>query len=465
MDLDLWQANDVVAIREAFRRHKTVCYQLATGGGKSLIAGSICQGTRRHGRNALILVHRKELVDQFVNTLRSAGLDHDVGVVHPSYPMTPWAPIQVASIFSLMRRSLLLDPYIVIVDEAQHMRAKTWGKIVERYPDALILGLTATPARLDGKGLGEAFSHLVCGPTIPELISYQRLCPVRTFRLPVGFDFKAFRKMAGDYNVKDVAAQAIQPAVVGKAVSAYERFMPGHNAIFFGVTIAHSRATAERMRAAGIPAEHVDGETAVGTRARIMEMFRAGDIKVVCNVDLISEGFDAPGCNAVIDASPTKSLTKYLQRLGRSMRWQEGKTAIHADLCGNIIHGLPEDERVWTLSMDEAQASAESVAPAAKLRCCTGCATVYPVRKRECPTCGAAPETRPVIEVDVELQEMKPTGRSPKRPAKKNLERLIREAKRAPSPWSALEDVRVVMGYPEQWTAQLAALLDIEKPT
>ena len=362
-----------------------------------------------------------------------------------------------------------LDPYMVVVDEAHHARAKTWEDILKAFPRARVLGLTATPARLDGKALGQQFDYLHCGPHIHELVTWGNLAPMRTFRLPSGFDYKKIRTLAGEWNKKDVAAQATKPTFLVKALTNYQRYAAGRKAIFFGMTIDHSKAIAEQMRSAGVRAEHVDGDTEAGTRDRIMDMFRTDGLDMICNVGLISEGYDCPSCEVIIDQAPTKSLTNYMQRLGRAMRFEPEKIAIHLDLAGNIHHGLPDEERTWTLDMEDAQGEPkEPGTPASRLRCCTNCATVYPAREPACPTCGAARETKTVLEVDVELQEVLPKTRDGRggrgKPKASDLERRMREARKSADPWVEVERIRQEFGFPDGWSEQMAGFYGIEAP-
>ena len=465
----VWQERDVATLRDLFGTHQRICYACPTGSGKTVIAGHICQLLRAGGCKVLILVHRKELVHQFMNTLRAAGLAHEVGIIRPGYPETPWAPIQLASVFSLVRREHILstfDPYMVIVDEAHHARAKTWEDILKAFPRARVLGLTATPARLDGKALGTQFDHLHCGPSIDELVEWENLAPMRTFRLPSGFDYKQIRTLAGDWNKKDVAKQATKPTFVVKAVTAYQRYVPNSRAIFFGITIEHSKLIAQQMRDSGIRAEHVDGDTPGATRDRVMDMFRTGGLDMLCNVGLISEGFDCPSCDCIIDQQPTKSITNYMQKLGRAMRFEPDKIAMHLDLAGNIHHGLPAEERTWTLDMEDAQGETkEEGTPVSRLRTCLQCATVYASRLPACPTCGAPPNSKIVLEVDVELQEILPKTRHGKgKPKSSDVERRIREARRSADPWVEIERIRQEQGYPEGWSEQIAGFYGISPP-
>ena len=463
MELELypWQGKDKDQLQTLFKTYRRVLYQLATGAGKTVIAGSICQGLRRYGTETLILVHRKELVNQFVSTLTKAGLDDDIGVVQPSYPATPWAPIQIASVFSLVRRKLAIKPKLIIVDEAHHIRAKTWEKCLAQFPDAWVLGLTATPKRLDGKGLKSHFDYLHCGPTIDELIEGKYLSPVTSLRLPVGFNLRNIRTIGGDYDRHALAEQGENPLLIAAGVHVYQKHLMGRKAIYFGASISNSFKTAEKFRAAGIRAEHIDGNSSDNDRDRALNMFGEGALDVLCNYDLISEGFDCPSCDAIMDAHATKSTVAYLQRIGRAMRYQPGKVALHADLCNNIVHGLYNEDRDWSLRDDEVQEEEKKSAPISNLRCCHACATVYPKRHRECPTCGVMHENRPVLALDVTLQEVLPQPKKKRRMNKADLEQSLRGLRTSSQPMSDLRALSEKMKYDERWVQQVAKLMRI----
>ena len=394
------------ALRVGFRQHRRQCFQLPTGGGKTVIAGYICQEIRKKNLTTLILVHRRELVSQWVNTLQRAGLLQDVGIIHPSCAPTPWAPIQIVSVASWRRlQAMGFDPHMVIVDEGHHIRAATWERIRLFYPKAYLLLLTATPARLDGKGLRPHCDYLHCGPTVPELIEFKRLCPVRTVHVDVGFRRTGIKKIAGDLSKKALIAQLQGSSIIAATRSSYERYAAGCKAIFFGVSIEHSKETAEDFRAHGISSEHIDGTTPDKHRVHALRRFEEGEIGVLCNVDLVSEGFDAPRCDCIIDSQATESVTKYLQRLGRTARYQKGKLGLHMDLCGNVRHGFIDTPREWTLDgVDETPKKQKARIDA--MLCCPECATVYPSKQSACPTCGKARSSgKPIIEVDVDLKE------------------------------------------------------------
>ena len=428
------QIESVAALRLAFREHRSVCFTLPTGGGKTVIAGWLAQQMRERGLKILILVHRRELVRQFHRTLKMAGLDRDVGVVCRGWQPTPWAPIKLAMVFSWARRSSPFEPDVIIVDEGHHIRAKTWETTLARYPNAKVLLLTATPKRLDGKGLATHADHLVCGPSVAELQALDRLAPLRILRVPAGFSVKGVRKERGDYANRELDRRANEK-VVGKTVEAYLKHIPGARAIQFAVSRRHARATAERFREHGIAAEYVGSETPDAERDDTFGRFHDGRVDVVCNVALIDEGFDVPDCEAIIDSSPTLSVTRFLQRAGRSLRPFPGKTAILLDLVGNTYrHGLPDADRTWSLTDDEVNGElTKSETKGDGLRCCRSCLTVFRPEHAFCPHCGVEHDGRPVREVDVELIEAAPAKKpleSKPKMSQKDRNRLLAECHR-----------------------------------
>lgn len=426
-----------------------------TGSGKTVVAGGITRRGVAKGSYILLLVHRTELVDQSIDTLAEACPDVSVGVVAAGWPSKPWAPLQVAMVQSLTRRKnpLLRDPDIIIVDEAHHAPATTWAKILERWPNARRIGLTATPERLDGKGLVSHFESMVLGPTVKWLsttinpdtgITY--LAPTRTLTVPVGLDLEGLRRnRRGEYR-EDEIAERVTTKVVAGAANAYQRHAAGRSAIFFGINRDHSRRVCAELRSRGVRAEHVDGDDHRARRKEIMRRFRDGDLTVVGNCDLISEGFDAPACEAVIMGAHTNSITRYLQMAGRAMRPAPGKTALVLDLAKNAHGlGLPDEPREWSLEDGEiVPKRSKERHPRACERCFT---TFY---GRRCPACQH--ETPPMVdveEVDVELVEAKARG-VPTRSRAQNMNE-VRRAFRHDDPLAELRRVAKRLGYKPGW--------------
>lgn len=397
--------------------YRSVLVQYPTGGGKTVIAGEIARrlsANTPEGRHAaLFLCHRKELINQAYDTLCKFGLGKMTGVVASGYPVTPWAKFQIGSIPTLVRRfdSLSwLKPRLLFFDEAHHIRANSWEQVAEYFRDVARIGLTATPARLDGKGLGTHFDHLIIGPTIQELVAMKRLAPCRTFVIPPRFDRSQFRTVAGDFSKGDLAKIDDGP-VIADVLLNFERLIPDRRTIVFNFSVAASQHTAERFRAVGYRAEHVDGETPDDVRDKIFRRFHRGETQILCNVMLATEGYDCPACDAVMVARPTKSIVLWKQMAGRGMRYKEERDMVFVDCAGNAdFIGDPDAEVEWTLEDGITEASAQEAK--ATGRTCKSCG--YRFRKGlECPLCGAVAPVRTAREVEIELEESK-GSRAPK---------------------------------------------------
>jgi len=464
------QKHDVASIRRLLSQQRKTIYAASTGSGKTVTAGHIMQSASRKGSKVLVLVHRRELVGQFVHTLHEAGLDDRVGVVCGGWTPTPWAPIQVAMVFSWARRKMSFRPDLIIIDECHHAKAKTWETVIERYPDAYLLGLTATPVRLDGKGLSPPFTSMHCGLSTPELIEARRLSPIHVLRIPSSFRKKGLRMTGGEYNRKDMEKKA-DAKFVADAVNAYLKYTPDRQCIMFGVSKRHARDVAERFAEFGVSAAAVGDDTPDPVREDTFRQFARGGIRVVCNVSLIDEGFDVPACDVVIDAAPTASVVRYLQRAGRAMRYREGKMAILLDLVGNSYdHGLPDQSREWELVVDNPKdLREENRRKGNNLRCCRQCLCLFSPKLVECPHCGTEHDGTPVHEIDIDLIEAKP--KEPKRPkAKMTMRERGQKTGEAKSlarlgkydeAWEAIKSVQMEAEYHNGWAHITADLIGI----
>ena len=326
---------DVIAAMRAGVR--SVVRVLPTGGGKTVEAALLVRATKAD-RRILFLVHRRELVRQAHETLSQALPGETVGVEAAGWPATPWARVRVASVQSLARRLAHIPaPHIVFIDEAHHARASTWERVLGAWPRAYRIGLTATPERLDGLGLGQWFSQIILGPSPAELIKAGWLAPTGVYRVPASERMK----WQGSNTCAD-------------PVHAYQQLMQGLPALFFGRTVQHSVDVCAAFRAAGIVAEHVDGTDSDTHRDALTERFRSGDIAVLGNCQLFDEGFDVPSCVGVMVGRRTKSVTRWLQMCGRGMRPAPGKQCVIADLAGTSWDlGLPDEPREWSLEDGE----------------------------------------------------------------------------------------------------------------
>ncbi len=458
-----YQAEAVDKLRAAVTRSGSAVYCLPTGAGKTVVAAEVAKLAYEKGSRTMFLVHRRELVDQTLSTLAKACPGVFVGIEAAGRVATPWAHFQIGMVQSLLRRKHIPAADLLIVDEAHHARAKTWENVIGRWPKATRIGLTATPQRLDGKGLGEHFAEMVLGPSIRELVAQGHLSPTRTMTLPSGLDLEGVRtsRTSGDWLNKDLR-ERVTGKVVAKGADSYMRYAPGRQAIFFGITRDHSRRVCAELAARGVAAVHVDGDDPKPYRDRIMGQFRDGAVQVVGNCDLISEGFDAPACEVVIMGAPTKSVTRYLQMTGRAMRPQPGKTALILDLAGSAHElGLPDEDRVWTLEDGEIRNTTSSVR---RPRTCDSCHTTF--YGQVCPQCQARlPAQAGPNEVDVKLVEARRRGKPAGKPDRlrgEALKKAIRVAKWSTDPVGQIVRLGRAQGYRPMWARQLIRIWETQ---
>lgn len=383
-----YQQQALAELSAAATRCRSIVYVLPTGGGKTVIAAELARRAAEKGNRTLFLVHRRELLRQAVETLETAVPGAFIGVEAAGRPSVPWAPLHVGMVQSIARRNNDVRPDIVIIDEAHHARAATWERVLARWPDAWRIGLTATPERLDGKGLRAHFDHMILGPSIRDLVRDGYLAPTRVMAPYGAMDLDGVRlNKSGEYRADEVAERVTEKTIAAAAIN-YHRHAPGRPAIFFGVHTEHSRRVAAELATLGYRAAHVDGNDPAARRDRVMNDLKTGALDVVCNCDLISEGFDAPGCEVVIMGAPTNSVTRYLQMAGRAMRPAPGKTALVLDLAGNAyLHDDPDQPREW--SLDDGAGEQRKSGPLRPKKCegvcCLNCAP--PRAPLICPQC------------------------------------------------------------------------------
>lgn len=379
------------AIRGAFLRgDRRVLLVLPVGAGKTTVAADLIQRAVERGGRCLFLAHRTELIDQALARLASHGVT--AGRVQAGHCQDLTAPVQVASVASLARRELAAPPTLVIIDEAH--RATTAGQydaLLRRWPSAHVVGLTATPIRLDGRGLGDTFQALACGPTPAELVQLGVLCDPAVWSTPHAPSLDGIKTTAGEFNQRAVADRFA--GLVGDVIDHWERHAAHLKTVVFAASVQHSRDLAAAFLARGVRAAHLDANTPPAERAAVLEHLAAGRLQVLTNYNLVSEGWDLPDCACAVLARPTQSLGLYLQMVGRVMRTAPGKAgAIVLDHAGNAQrHGLPCDTRAWSLTATRRKADD---APA--VRTCLGCYAVYAPAHPACPCCGTAPPA-PVV--------------------------------------------------------------------
>ena len=407
------QSQFVAELRRAMLEADSVLGQAATGFGKTCVAAHIAQSAAAKGRRVFFTVHRSNLLDQTAQTFREFGIPH--GFIVAGTRFEDHHQVAIASIATLARRlERIPAPDLLVIDEAHLAMAATWAKVVNYYRErgSRILGLSATPSRLDGRPLSDLFGALVCGPSTRWLMDNGFLSRYRAFA-PSQIDLTGIKVRMGDFDQKALEAAANKPALIGDAARHYARLADGTRALCFCVSIRHGRDVADHFTAAGIPAAHIDGTTPRGERERIIRDFADGGIKVLCNAELITAGFDLSAqvgrevpVETIISLRPTASLALHLQMLGRGLR-RKPSPAVLLDHAGNLArHGFPDDEREWTLEGRQAKQAAQ---PKPLVRHCPHCHALH--RGAVCPECGYQhpAQARRIEQAEGELTEIRRT--------------------------------------------------------
>lgn len=404
-----YQQEAVDRIRHAFASgFRRVLFTLPTGGGKTVIFSHIAQQAAARGKSICVLVHRQELVDQASRSLTDLGIDH--GIIAGGYRPDLKKPVQVASVNTLARRLRLIDPSrfaLLIVDECHHAVAGLWDRTLSHF-DGFVLGVSATPERLDGRGLGSHFDVLLEGPGPQWLTEQGYLARARIFTPPMQADLTGIRTRMGDYASNEAAAAMSGSKVMGDAVSHYVKHLDGGTAIAFCCNIAHAEAVAEAFNERGIRAAVIDGKMAKEDRRRLIAELGTGELKILCSCNIVSEGTDIPSVTGCLMLRPTQSLSLFLQQVGRCLRPAEGKAAaIVLDHVGNVErHGLPTQPREWSLEGPARRRGDRPRAPG--VRVCENCFAAMPTGLKTCIECGTTfvKRHRTIEMIEAELEEM-----------------------------------------------------------
>lgn len=383
-----YQQDAVNRIRFSFMQgHRRVLFVLPTGGGKTVVFCHISEQAAAKGNRVVILVHRAELVTQTCRSLERAGVGH--GVVQAGRSEDLSHAVQVASVQTLARRLHRFPAdffQLLVVDEAHHTNAGTWRSVVEHFSRARVLGVTATPCRLDGRGLGEHYDQMVVGPSPAWLTEQGFLARAKVYTKPVA-GLQGLRTRMGDYDMRQAGEVFGEDGVIGRAVEHYlELVRPGGTMIAFCCSVEHAEQVAEQYRQQGIEAASIDGTMGREHREELLARLGAGDLKVLTSCQLIGEGIDVPSVDATQLLRPTQSVSLYLQMVGRGLRPSPGKDhAVVLDHAGCVMkHGHHLEEREWTLEGVKKKAKRTAIS----VRECPQCLSACPSAQPACPCCG-----------------------------------------------------------------------------
>lgn len=345
-----YQSDFVNGIRSAFGRRRRVLGVAPTGSGKTVVFSYIGQAATARGSRVMIVAHRIEIVEQISLALDRFGVVH--GRIMQGHAMTDDLT-QVGMVQTVARRlDKLIEPSLLIIDEAHHGVAGTWEKLGTAWSRSRHLGMTATPERLDGRGLGGAFDEMIQGPSTAELIAAGYLARFTYLAPPQVADLSHVDvTRGGDFSAEQLSDILDRPTITGDACAHYQRHLGGKPAIVFCVSVAHAEHVAEQFRAAGIRAASVDGSMDRDERRRRIKAIGNGELQALTSCDIISEGTDIPVVGGAILLRPTQSVAMFLQQCGRCLRPKDdGSQAVILDHVGNVgRHGMPDDDRVWSL--------------------------------------------------------------------------------------------------------------------
>lgn len=368
LQLRPYQHDLIAETRTAFcRGYKRPLIVLPCGAGKTVCFAYMADAHVRKKKNNCVwfLVHRKELLDQTLDTFKKFKISLD--------------DIYIGMVSSIRETR---TPTMIIFDEAHHASASTWERIINKYPNIPIIGLTATPCRLTGAPLGKIFDCLITGVKSEWLIEnkflseYDYFAP-QIFKLPDDIKIRT-----GDYDLAEVADFLDKSRIYGDILKYIDL---NRKTLIYAPTVAYSKRLASAIKGA----VHFDGTTPKKERDLIIEKFRKGEIRVLLNVNLIGEGFDVPDCDCVILLRPTRSAALYIQQAMRCLRPNEKKRAVIYDLVGNAYrHGLPTDDHAWSLNKPIKIRNSSSE-PDILCRRCASCQRVYKGISRTCPYCEA----------------------------------------------------------------------------
>lgn len=394
IELRPYQVDMIDRVRAELAHNQSVLLQSATGSGKTALAVHMMATAAQRGKRACFIVHQNELLSQTSGALWRQKLEH--GMIASGKRRSPLS-VQVASVQTLINRVDQYAPFdLLIIDEAHRAAAATYKKVIAAYPNAKVVGLTATPQRTDGKGLGDIFQSLVCGPTIREFIDAGYLCDYDLFAPTIEIDTSKIHTVGGDYNKAELQAVVDKPSITGDAVQHYASLAAGRRCVVMCVTVDHAVHVAEQYRGAGISAGVIHGGQTDKERNNLIDGLRDGRYHVLTNCQLLVEGVDVPSIEVVQWLRPTKSLIIWKQGNGRGFRPKpNGGKLLILDHVGNWSrHGLPDDDPEWTLEGKPKGKRKQEEEPDIGIQTCGQCRKVFCSGVRVCPHCGAQVELK-----------------------------------------------------------------------
>lgn len=419
MKLRPYQEDLINRTREALRSNQRVLMQAPTGAGKTAITVFMMGRAADAGKRSVFCVHQNELLSQTSKALWKQRLEH--GMIASGKRLSK-LPAQVASVQTWVRRTdQYPQPDLIIIDECHRSASSTYQKILEAYPNAKVIGLTATPQRTDGKGLDDTYSAIIQGPSIRQLINAGYLSDYEIFAPPSTIDLSAIKTRMGDYDKRELEQTMDKPTITGDAVATYKKHASEKRCVVMCVSIRHAEHVMQSYQAAGVPAEMIEGSMTNRERESVLDRFRAGETLVICNVQLLIEGVDIPSIEVVQWLRPTQSLIIWMQGNGRGLRPSVGKDRLLIlDQVGNWSkHGLPDEDREWSLEGRKKRKRKTDDEAGVNVQQCKHCFHIFRPGVDNCPACGQPVELRKKAEIQVVEGELEKIDLEAERKARK----------------------------------------------
>ena len=384
-------------IREELKTHQGVCGVLPCRAGKTYIMDEICESAHKKGNNVLILAHRRLLLEQHKKIIENARIE------------------SVFTEVNHLGEHGRVD--LIIIDEAHISGAESYQKVCNYYKCKRVL-FTATAKRLDNKPLSLA-DVIINGVSGDELIERGLISRYELYAPKLDIDLKKVSMSGADFNNEELSNVMLDKKIYGDIIKYYHKLADGKQSIAYCTNVKHSLSICELFNSNGIPAVHMDASTPEKQREKIMEEYKAGKYKILCNCNLISEGITLPECECCLLLRPTQSETLYIQQSCRCLTPRPGKVAIIIDFVGNCYaHGTPTEKRVYSLDETEKRVRNPSREPEVTCRECSNCFRVYRGNEPICPYCGFDnKKTRKQIkmEEEAELERIEKIERTKKR--------------------------------------------------
>jgi superfamily II DNA or RNA helicase len=372
--LRLYQQDLFDKTTNAFKQgYRKVLVESPCGSGKTILLTKMADMAQRNGKTVWFILPRQEIMDQTFETFERCGV--------------PLNTVHIGMIITMANHlTELPKPDLIIYDECHISVSNTYNKISNAFPDAFIVGATASPCRTDNRPLGDLYETIIRGVTVRWLIDNHYLAPFDYYSVLLTDLTGA--ETDGEYDTTKASELLMTPAIYGDIIKSWRRFADGVQTVVYCCSISHSQKTAEIFNNAGISAMHFDGNTSKAERKQIVEDFKNGKFKVLCNCDLVSMGFDMPDINCVMMLRPTQSNSLYIQQSGRALRYKPNKRAVIIDMVGNYNRfQLPDEPYDWSLDKKVSQRKIHNDDGTLSIRQCENCFRCFKTASK-CPYCG-----------------------------------------------------------------------------